>query len=101
MTESGRGDSSPIDPRLTRLLKRRSRWRWSLSTILIGAYLGFGVGGVYFPDAYGQPILGTSLPAGLAFGYVIIFVSIILSALYVRVANHLEAESAEESSGGD
>ncbi|MEM7502800.1 MAG: DUF485 domain-containing protein [Pseudomonadota bacterium] len=99
MTESGRGDPSPIDPRLTRLLQRRSRWRWSLSTVLIGAYLGYGVGGVYFPDAYAKPIMGTSLPSGLAFGYVIIFVSIILSALYVRVANRLEAESVEESSG--
>ncbi len=75
----------------------RSRWRWSLSTILIGAYLGYGVGGVYFPDAYARPFMGTSLPSGLAFGYSIIFVSIILSAVYVRVANRLEAESVLET----
>lgn len=97
-TDSASSDPLRNDPRLARLLRQRSRWRWSLSALLIVAYLAYGVGGVYFPNAYGRPFMGTSLPYGLAFGYAIIFVSIILSAVYVRIANRLDADSVAEPS---
>lgn len=104
MTEAGGEtiDLAQSNPELASVLRQRSRWRWSLSAILIVAYLAYGIGGVYFPDAYAQPFMGTSLPYGLAFGYAIIFVSIILSAVYVRIANRLDvAGSIKEPSGND
>ena len=74
------------------LMQRRSRWRWGLSALLVVAYLVYGVAGVYLSDVYARPFLGWALPWGLALGYLIIFASIALSILYVRVANRLESD---------
>lgn len=78
------------DPEFQGLLQRRSRWRWGLSGLLIVAYVVWGIGGIYFPEAYAQKFMGTSVPRGIAFGYLIIAASIILSLVYVRVINRLE-----------
>ncbi len=75
-----------------RLMRRRNRWRWGLSALLIIAYLVYGVAGIYIADVYAKPFFGWALPWGLALGYLIIFASIALSILYVRVANRLEAD---------
>lgn len=85
------------DPEFQRLMRRRSRWRWGLSALVITAYLIYGIAGIYLADTYGQPFFGGSLPWGLALGYLVIFGSIVLSILYVRVANRLESpdEDAE------
>ena len=52
------------DPHFQRLLARRSRLRWGFSGILIGAYLSWGILGVYFADAYAAPFFGNTLPTG-------------------------------------
>ena len=77
-------------PEFQRLLARRSKWRWSLSGFLIAAYLAYAVGGVYIPDVYASPFFGYSVPWGFVVGYLIILLSIVLSLVYVRVANRLE-----------
>jgi uncharacterized membrane protein (DUF485 family) len=84
------------DPEFQRLLVRRSRWRWGLSGLLIGAYLVWGIGGIYFAEAYAAPFMGIALPWGMAVGFLIIAMSIVLSMVYVRVVNRLEAEEAHE-----
>jgi uncharacterized membrane protein (DUF485 family) len=84
------------DPDFLKLLKRRSRWRWGFSALLIGAYLLYGVLGVYMKDAYAAPFLGSALPVGMALGLVIILLSIALSILYVRIVNVLEGEETRE-----
>jgi|TARA_B100000315_G_C14478759_1_gene541896 uncharacterized membrane protein (DUF485 family) len=73
-------------------MSRRSRWRWGFSTFLIGAYLLWAVAGIYFPEQYANPFMGTTIATGMAAGLLIIILSIILSILYVRIANHIEAE---------
>ena len=84
------------DPEFQRRLKRRSRWRWGLSGLLIGAYLVWSVGGVYFPAAYAAPMLGSALPWGIAIGMLIIICSIALSVVYVRIVNRLEDAELRE-----
>lgn len=85
------------DPAFRRALAVRSRWRWGLSILLIGAYLAWGVGGIYFQNAYAVPVVGTAIPAGMLAGIVIIVLSIVLSIVYVRVVSRLEAEERHET----
>lgn len=82
------------DPAVRRLLLRRSRWRWGLSGSLIGAYLAYGLAGIYFADAFGSPVFGSSIPWGIALGYLIIALSVGLSMLYIRVVGRLLATPA-------
>jgi uncharacterized membrane protein (DUF485 family) len=88
------------DPRFRKLLASRSRWRWGLSTFLIGAYLLWGVAGIYFRQAYAAPVPGTTIPAGMVAGVVIILLSIILSIVYVRVVTRIEAREKFEPGDG-
>ena len=90
------GDEAELlhDPDFRRLLTRRSRWRWGLSGFLIGAYLLYGVLGVYFPQRYAAPFMGSALPWGMAMGLLIILLSIVLSILYVQIVNRIESEES-------
>lgn len=81
------------DPEFQKLLSRRSRWRWGLSVSLIGVYLLYALGGLYFADLYAQPFGESSIPRGIVFGLVLIGLSIVLSAIYIRVVNHLKLNS--------
>ena len=81
------------DPGFRQLLARRSRLRWSFSAGLIGVYLLWGILGVYLPDAYAAPFFGIALPTGLALGFMIIGLSMILSSVYVRQVNRIEADA--------
>jgi uncharacterized membrane protein (DUF485 family) len=85
-----------VDPEFQRILTLRSRWRWGLSGLLIGAYLIWAVGGIYYSAAYAAPFMGIALPWGMAVGLVIIALSIVLSIAYVRIVNRLEAEEIVE-----
>ena len=88
------------DPGFRRLLVRRSRWRWGLSGGLIGAYLAYGLAGVYFADAFGRPFFGSSMPWGIALGYLIIALSVGLSMLYIRVVGRLLATPVGDRESG-
>lgn len=80
------------DPAFKALLSRRARWRWGMSGVLIGAYLAWGVAGLYFPSAYAVPFPGSAMPWGMAVGILIIVASIIASIVYVKVVNRIESE---------
>lgn len=77
------------DPKFQQLLKRRSQWRWGLSGGLIGIYLAYCLVGIYFPDAFAHPVLGSSIPWGIALAYLIIALSVFLSILYIRIVGRL------------
>jgi len=86
------GESKLVDdPGVQRLLARRHRWRWTLSGLLIGAYFTWAIGGIYFSAAYAVPLPGTAIPRGIAVGLLIIIMSIILSIVYVRIVDRIEA----------
>ena len=92
-----RGDHELLgDPEFRALLARRARWRWGLSVLLIGAYLAWAVGGLYFPALYARPVAGTAIPQGMAAGILIIVLSIVLSVVYVKTVNRIEAGEVAE-----
>ena len=88
------------DPEFRKMLALRSRWRWGLSGSLIGIYLAYCLAGIYFADAFARPFPGSSIPWGIALGYLIIALSVGLSMLYIRVVGRLLATpfGARESS---
>lgn len=75
------------DPEFQRLIKRRSFLRWTFSGVILGVYLLWGICGVYFADFYAAPFFGNTLPTGLAMGFVIIALAMIMSVIYVRLTN--------------
>ncbi len=77
------------NPEFQQLLKRRSQWRWGLSGGLIGVYLAYCLAGIYFADAFARPVLGSSIPWGIALGYLIIALAVFLSILYIRIVGLL------------
>ena len=79
------------DPEFQALLTTRSRWRWGLSGLLIGAYFLYAVVGIYFPDSYAQPLGDSALPRGIAVGLLLIALSIVLSFVYIRLINRLKS----------
>ena len=81
------------DPAFQQLLATRSRIRWGFSFIVIGAYLGYGVAGLYFSESYATPFFGSSMPWGLVMGFCIIALSVALSIIYVRIIGRLEAKN--------
>lgn len=84
------------DPEFQKLLLQRSRWRWTLSGALIGIYLVYAVGSLYYKVAYASPFMDSSIPWGIVIGYLIMAVSIVLSIVYVRVVNRLEVFQVQE-----
>ncbi|MFD1786446.1 DUF485 domain-containing protein [Sphingomonas floccifaciens] len=83
------------DPRYLALLRKRGRFAWTLTAIILVVYFGF-IGLV----AFDKPLLAASLSGGatsvgIPIGLGIILASIILTGLYVRRANgEFDAELA-------
>ncbi len=75
------------DPSFQGVMKRRSRLRWSFSGVILSVYLLWGICGVYFTDFYAAPFFGNTLPTGLAMGFLIIGLAMIMSVIYVRLTN--------------
>lgn len=88
------------DPEFQKMLAQRSRWRWGLSGSLIGVYLAYCLVGVYFADAFARPVPGSSIPWGIALGYLIIALSVGLAMLYIRVVGRLLATPFGERETG-
>ena len=88
------------DPEFRKMLAQRSRWRWGLSGGLIGIYFAYCLAGVYLADAFGRPVLGSSITWGIALGYLIIALAVVLSILYIRVVGRLlETPFGNQDSG--
>jgi uncharacterized membrane protein (DUF485 family) len=89
------------DPGFRSLLRRRARWRWGMSISLIGAYLVWGVAGIYLPALYSAPFPGSVVPWGMAVGILIIIMSIVASIVYVKVVNRIEADELASQGSGE
>lgn len=85
------------DPEFQRVMKRRSFLRWSFSGVILGVYLLWGIGGVYFADFYAAPFFGNTLPTGLAMGFIIIALAMVMSVIYVRLTNKIGVGDKEPS----
>ncbi|KQB52402.1 hypothetical protein AQS70_03540 [Pseudomonas endophytica] len=75
-------------PRFKELVKKRERFAWILSAIMLGLYAGF-----ILLIAYGSHIMGTKLYAGssitwgIPIGIGLILSAFVLTAIYIRRAN--------------
>ena len=76
-------------PEFSRLLARRSRLRWSLTTLLAASYVLYGFAGVWFPEAMSKPFLGSSLSWIMAIAYAIMALAIVSSLWYVYVVGKM------------
>lgn len=88
------------DPAFQRLLSNRSKLRWTFTALLTVSYLGYGMAGLYFPDAVAQPFFGTAMPWVMFLGYLIIGLSIALSIVYVQIVGRMSS-AADLASGKD
>lgn len=76
------------NPKFQALVKRRSRFAWTLSIIMLLAYYGFIVLIGFDPKLLGTPIEpGTVMTWGIPAGLGLIFLSFILTGIYVWRAN--------------
>ena len=87
------------DPQFQKLLRRRSRWRWGLSGLLITAYLTYSMAGIYASDLLGTKFMNSSISWEIVIGYAILALSIVLSLVYVRVIRRLCSSQTSTDSG--
>lgn len=75
------------DPRYRTLIKRRSRFGWSLTIIMLVMYFGY-IGLIAFNKSIlAQPIGAGVTSVGIPLGFAIIVATIALTAIYVLRAN--------------
>lgn len=76
-------------PKFRELLAKRSRLRWGLTTLLVSAYVAYGLSGVWMPEAMARPFFGTSMSWIMAVAYIIMLLSVGSAIYYVRVVGKL------------
>jgi uncharacterized membrane protein (DUF485 family) len=75
------------DPRYETLLRRRGRFTWLLTGVMLAVYFGF-ILLIAFDKAFlAQPIGGGVTSLGIVIGFAIILLAIALTGLYVHRAN--------------
>ncbi|HNP35954.1 MAG TPA: DUF485 domain-containing protein [Woeseiaceae bacterium] len=82
-------------PAVRRLLLQRSRLRWRLAGLLLGAYLAYAFAGLHATDAMGQPVFGSGVNRAITAGYGIILLAIATSLYYLYAVNRLLAPLKE------
>jgi uncharacterized membrane protein (DUF485 family) len=79
------------DPGFRRLMQRRSRLRWGLTTMLTAAYIGYGMLGLYAAPLLAAPFFSSTVSWGIVAGYGIIVLGIASSIFYVWQVNRIIA----------
>jgi uncharacterized membrane protein (DUF485 family) len=82
-----RYDEVLADPRYQRLVKRRGRFTWTLTAVMLAAYYGYILLIAFDKKVLAQPIGGGVTSLGIPIGVGIILLAILLTGLYVRRAN--------------
>jgi uncharacterized membrane protein (DUF485 family) len=76
------------DPKYRELVRKRSRFAWKLSLVMLVVYYAFILTIAFDPSLLGTPLGENSVTTvGIPVGIAIIFVAFILTGLYVRRAN--------------
>ena len=76
------------DPRYIGLVQRRARFSWALTAIMLTVYFGYILLIAFRRDLLATPIGDGVISLGIPVGIGVILVGILLTALYVRRANH-------------
>jgi uncharacterized membrane protein (DUF485 family) len=82
-----RYDEVLADPRYQRLVKRRGRFTWMLTAIMLAAYFGYIALIAFDKAVLARPIGGGVTSLGIPVGVGLILLAIVLTGLYVRRAN--------------
>jgi uncharacterized membrane protein (DUF485 family) len=82
-----RYDEVVADPRYQRLIRRRGRFTWTLTAIMLTAYFGYIALIAFDKPVLARPIGGGVTSLGIPVGVGIILLAIVLTGLYVRRAN--------------
>jgi uncharacterized membrane protein (DUF485 family) len=85
--DAARYDEILADPRYQRLLKRRGRFTWTLSIVMLVAYFGYVALIAFDKAVLARPIGDGVTSIGIPIGVGIILLAIVLTGLYVRRAN--------------
>jgi uncharacterized membrane protein (DUF485 family) len=81
------------DERYIRLVRRRSRFAWMLTAIMLTVYFGYILVIAFRRDLLATPIGGGVTSIGIPIGIGVILVGIVLTAIYVHHANrHFDPE---------
>lgn len=85
-------DQSELDrieahPRYHELVRRRSRFAWTLAAVMLAAYVGFLLLVAFDKPFLAQPIGDGVTSLGIPIGIGLILLAIALTGLYVRRAN--------------
>ena len=75
------------DPRYRALVRRRSRFAWTLTAIMLVVYFGYILLIAFDRDFLAQRIGGEATTLGIPIGVAVILVGILLTGIYVRVTN--------------
>lgn len=76
------------DPRFAELVRKRSRFAWTLSAIMLAIYYGFILVIAFAPEVLGTRLgPNTVTTVGIPVGILIIVSAIVLTGIYARRAN--------------
>ncbi|TKD52367.1 DUF485 domain-containing protein [Sphingomonas baiyangensis] len=76
------------DPRYIALVRRRSRFTWGLSAVMLVGYFGFILAVAFAKPLLARPIAAGGVTSwGIAIGFGVILLAIVLTGIYVRRAN--------------
>lgn len=85
--DARRYDEVVADPRYQKLVKRRGRFTWTLTLIMLAAYYGYILLIAFDKELLARPVGGGVTSLGIPVGVGIILLAIVLTGLYVRRAN--------------
>ena len=82
------------DPRYKRLVKRRGRFTWTLTLIMLAAYFGYILLIAFDKEFLARPIAdGAVTSVGIPLGLGVILLAILLTGIYVsRASRQFDAE---------
>jgi uncharacterized membrane protein (DUF485 family) len=75
------------DPRYLTLVRRRTRFTWTLTGVMLGTFFGFILLIAFDKPFLARPIGSGVMSLGIVIGFGLILLAIALTGLYVRQAN--------------
>lgn len=87
--QSASGLKLENDPRLLSLLRRRSRFSWQLTALMLAIYFGYILLIAFRRDVLARPIGDGVTSLGIPLGIGVILAGIVLTAIYVNRANRV------------
>lgn len=80
-------DKIKMDPQFQELVRKRTRFAWSLTVAMLVIYFGFILTIAFNKQFLATPIGGSVISIGIPIGLFVIISAFILTGIYVRRAN--------------